>query len=59
MMLNLVQEDHPFEVVEHNIELDDALHEKYMLMIPVIEKEGQLLVYGNIDYVSLLEALEF
>lgn len=58
LMIGLVQEDFQLEVLEHNIELDDELHEKYMLMIPVIEKDGKVLLYGNIDYVSLVEALD-
>ena len=58
MMLKLVQEDVPFQIEEHNIEKDDQLHEKYMLMIPVVEYQGDIIQYGNIDYVTLLEALE-
>jgi glutaredoxin 2 len=58
LMIGLVEEDYQLEVLEHNIELDDELHEKYMLMIPVIEKDGKVLLYGNIDYVSLVEALD-
>ncbi len=58
MMLKLVQEDVPFQIVEHNIEEDDQLHEKFMLMIPVVEYHGEIIQYGNLDYVTLLEALE-
>ena len=58
LMIGLVQEDYQLDVEEHNIELDDELHEKYMLMIPVIERNGEVLIYGNIDYVSLVEALD-
>lgn len=57
-MIGLVQEDFQLDVVEHNIEMNDEHHEKYMLMIPVVEKDGKVLLYGNIDYVSLVEALE-
>ncbi|ETP68287.1 glutaredoxin family protein [Planomicrobium chinense] len=59
MMMELVREDFPFEYEEVNIESDDAIHEKYMLMIPVVEKDGQVAIYGNIGYIELLEALEF
>jgi len=59
MMLELVREDFPFEYKEVDIESDDAIHEKYMLMIPVVEKDGQVVIYGNIGYIELLEALEF
>lgn len=57
LMLKLVQEDVEFEVNEINIEEDDALHEKYMLMIPVIELEGKIIQYGQVDYATILEAL--
>lgn len=56
-LLKLVQEDFPFELELVNIEEDDMLHEKYMLMIPVVEKDGELVQYGALDYVTLLEAL--
>ncbi|MGK7379483.1 glutaredoxin family protein [Planococcus sp. 1R117A] len=59
MMLELVREDFPFEYEEVDIESDDAIHEKYMLMIPVLEKDGKVVIYGNIGYIELLEALEF
>ncbi|WP_146553652.1 glutaredoxin family protein [Rummeliibacillus sp. SL167] len=55
--LNLVREDIPFEMTEVNIEEDDAIHEKYMLMIPVVEKDGQIIQYGALDYVTLLEGI--
>lgn len=55
--LNLVREDIPFEMKEVNIEEDDAIHEKYMLMIPVVEKDGQIIQYGALDYVTLLEGI--
>ena len=58
MMLKLVQEDVPFQIEERNIEEDDQLHEKYMLMIPVVEYQGEIIQYGNVDYVTLMEALE-
>lgn len=58
-MLHLVQEDFPFEYKEINIDFDDQLHEKYMLMIPVLERNSKILLYGNIGYVELLEALDF
>lgn len=56
-MLGLVQEDFPVEWQEVNIEGDDALHEKYMLMIPVLESDGEIVLYGNIGYADLIEAL--
>ena len=58
LMLKLVQEDISFEINEVNIEEDDELHEKYMLMIPAIALQGKIVQYGQVDYVTLLEALE-
>lgn len=58
LMLGLIQEDVSFDFVEMDIEQDEALHEKYMMMIPVLERDGEVLLYGNIGYVELLEALE-
>ena len=57
LTLKLVQEDVPFDIKVRNIEEDDELHEKYMLMIPVVEEQGRMVQYGRLDYVTLLEAL--
>ncbi|WP_248559177.1 glutaredoxin family protein [Mammaliicoccus sciuri] len=38
-----------------NIEEDDTLLEKYMLRIPVVEYDGQVLQEGNIDFITLTE----
>lgn len=59
LMIELVREDYPLEYEEVDIEQDEVLHEKYMLMIPVIEKDGEILMYGNIGYAELLEALNY
>lgn len=56
-MLKLVQEDVPFEINIINIEEDDYIHEKYMLMIPVVEKDGEIIQYGQLDYVTLYKRL--
>lgn len=58
LMIQLVNEDFPLPYKEIDIESNDELHEKYMLMIPVLEKDNEILLYGNIGYVDLLEALE-
>ncbi len=54
LMMKLVQEDFPLTWTEVNIETDDESHEKYMLMIPVIEKDGNVVLYGSIGYVDLI-----
>lgn len=58
LMMGLINEDFPLPYEEVDIESNDALHEKYMLMIPVLEKDNEVLLYGNIGYVELLEALK-
>lgn len=55
--LKLVQEELGFSIEIIDIEQDEAIHEKYMLMIPVVEKDGSVIQYGNIDYVTLMEQL--
>ena len=55
--LKIVQEDVAFTIEHYNIEDNDALHEKYMLMIPVVEKDGEVIQYGQLDYVTILDAL--
>lgn len=57
-MLKLVAEDYPLEWQTINIEEDDKIHEKYMLMIPVIEHQGNVLLYGNIGYIDILDIIE-
>jgi len=56
--LKLLKDDFPFEIDIINIEEDEAIHEKYMLMIPVVEKNGEVIQYGNLDFVTLYEALQ-
>lgn len=52
-MMTLASEDFPFTWTTIDIESDDELHEKYMLMIPVIEKDGDVLLYGNIGFMDI------
>ena len=55
--LKIVQEDIDFTIEHYNIEEDDEAHEKYMLMIPVVEYNGDVMQYGQLDYATLYEAL--
>ncbi|MET4561590.1 putative thioredoxin/glutaredoxin [Lysinibacillus parviboronicapiens] len=55
--LKLVQEDIAFDIEIIDIEVDEVIHEKYMLMIPVVEKDGHILQYGNLDYATLAQGL--
>ena len=56
LMLELVKEDVALHIEEINIEDNDAIHEKYLLRIPVIERNGVVIQEGRIDYPTLLEA---
>ncbi|QCR34533.1 glutaredoxin family protein [Lysinibacillus sp. SGAir0095] len=58
LTLKLLHSDVQFEIDIINIEENEALHEKYMLMIPVVEVKGEIIQYGNLDYVTLYEALQ-
>ncbi|MGN7477958.1 glutaredoxin family protein [Solibacillus silvestris] len=55
--LKIVQEDIDFAIEQYNIEDDDEMHEKYMIMIPVVERDGKVIQYGQLDYATLYEAL--
>ena len=55
LMMKLVKEDHPFTWTEIDIRTDDKIHEKYMFMVPVIEKEDSVLLYGSIGYVDIVD----
>ena len=55
--MQLVGEDVEFELEVINIENDDELHERYMLMIPVVVINDEIVQYGQIDYPTILERL--
>ena len=55
--LKLVQEELGFTIDMIDIETDEEVHEKYMLMIPVIEKDGEVLLFGSIGYADIVELL--
>lgn len=55
--LKLVQEDVQFHLEIIDIEKNEELHEKFMLMIPVVEINGEIVQYGQIDYPTILDAL--
>ena len=57
LAIGLLQEDYPLEYQEIIIEKDAQLHEKYMLMIPVLAENDRVLLYGNFGYGELLETL--
>lgn len=53
LMLELAQEDHGFEIEERDIDTSDEWTEKYGLMIPVVEVDGEIIQAGNIDFVTI------
>ncbi|OCS91653.1 glutaredoxin family protein [Caryophanon latum] len=56
-LLHLLQDDFSFTWQEVNIEENDALHEQFCIMIPVIVHNGDILQQGNVDYIELEEAI--
>ncbi|MCA1040390.1 glutaredoxin family protein [Bacillus infantis] len=52
-----LQADHEFELEEVDISSSDDLTERYGLMIPVVELDGEEVQYGRIDQFTLYEAL--
>ncbi|EDL64652.1 glutaredoxin family protein [Bacillus sp. SG-1] len=58
LILNLIKEDIPFELSEYDIDLSDDLTERFGLMIPVVEMDGEIVQYGQIDYFTLSKRLQ-
>jgi glutaredoxin len=52
-----LQADHEFKLEEVDISSSDDLTERYGLMIPVVELDGEEVQYGRIDQFTLYEAL--
>lgn len=57
LILKLIQEDVEMDIQIIDIEQDDELHEKYMLMIPVVVYNGEVVQFGRIDYPFMYELL--
>ncbi|WP_282138552.1 glutaredoxin family protein [Rossellomorea aquimaris] len=55
--LKLLEEELGFEIKEIDIDESDDLTERFGLMIPVVEMEGEILQYGQIDYFTLSKRL--
>ena len=58
LIVKMIQQEIPFELEMINIEKDEEIHKKYMLMIPVVVMDKQIIQYGQLDYATLYEALE-
>lgn len=51
-----LQEEWDFILEEIDIDTSDELTEKYGIMIPVVEIDGEEIQYGQIDYLTISEA---
>lgn len=49
ILLQMLQSDLFFDLIEIDIESSDELTEKYGMMIPVVEAHGEVIQYGLID----------
>jgi len=57
-VLDSMTKELSFLVLERNIDTSDEWTEKYGLMIPVVEIEGEVLAYGNIEPSALFTKLK-
>ncbi|WP_210365306.1 glutaredoxin family protein [Bacillus sp. REN3] len=55
-ILEDLQQQWLFQIEEINIDLDDELVERYGIMIPVIELDGEEIQYGRVDKKFMSEA---
>lgn len=55
-ILEDLQKNFNFSIEEINIDLDDALVEKYGIMIPVVELDGEEIQYGIVNKKFIREA---
>jgi glutaredoxin len=55
-ILEDLQQNFNFTIEEINIDLDDNLVEKYGIMIPVVELDGEELQYGIVNKKFISEA---
>lgn len=56
-MLTALQHDLDFRVIEKDIYLDERLLEQFYLMIPVIEIDGEVVMYGKIQRENIRKRL--
>lgn len=53
-----VREEIDFELIEKDIDESDELTEKYGLMIPVVEIDGEEVEYGHVNKVVISNRLQ-
>lgn len=52
-----IKAEYSFDYKEYDIDESDELTEKYGLMIPVVEVNGEMVQYGHINKIDLIETL--
>ncbi|MDM5228500.1 glutaredoxin family protein [Cytobacillus sp. NJ13] len=52
-----LKKEYDFTLIEKDIDDSDELTEKYGIMIPVVEIDGNEVQFGHIDAITLCEAL--
>lgn len=57
-LLEVVLQDYNVQIREKDIYEDDHLLEKYQLMIPVVEVDGEEVDYGQIDPSKVMKRLQ-
>lgn len=57
LILQHLQKDYQFLIIERDIDTSDEWTEKFGIMIPVIEIEGEIIQYGMIDTLTIEERL--
>lgn len=53
LLLEILQNEYDFAIIERDIDENDEWTEKYGLMIPVIEYNGEVIQYGQIDLLEM------
>ena len=57
LILQHLQKEYAFQIIERDIETSDEWTEKYGLMIPVVEIDGEVVQFGMIDHFTIEEKL--
>lgn len=58
LILQILQRDYAFSITEIDIETSDELTERFGLMIPVVEIDGEIIQCGMIDLIAMEEKLK-
>lgn len=57
-VLQEIKSEYPFTLEEVDIDESDALTEKFGLMIPVVEIDGEVVQYGHVDKIVMIKRLQ-